>query len=482
MTDESAQTGFVNQNMKELMGIRPVEKFVWGVSTASYQIEGGWNEGGRGLSIWDAFCRIPGKTKDQTGDVSCDHYHRWPEDIALMKQLGVKAYRFSIAWPRIFPEGSGVPNEEGLQFYDQLIDGLLAAGIEPWVTLYHWDLPLALDKRYGGWLSPHIIADFTAYADCCFNRYGDRVKNWITLNEPWCSAILGYGLGPHAPGQQTGTGPWIAGHHLLLSHASAVQCYRSKYQSEQGGQIGIANNCDWREPFTDSPADIAAAEVAVEFMLAWFADPIWKGDYPESMRVRLGDSLPYFSEEEKTLVKGSSDFFGLNHYSTCHARAVDQSDGSWIGNSGIFGVNDVALSVIPDRPVNATGWVIAPDGFGKLLRWIDARYARPPVYITETGTSILGDDVEKSVDDPARSKFIRDYLASAQQSAADGVDLRGFFVWTLMDNFEWSHGYSVRFGLIHVNFATGTRTPKKSFYTYRDIIRAATDSSFPNAS
>lgn len=446
------------------------DAFVWGVATSCYQIEGGWNEGGRGLSIWDEFCRISGKTKDQTGDTACDHYHRWPEDIALMKQLGVNAYRFSIAWPRIFPDGTGVPNEEGIRFYNDLIDALLAAGIQPWVTLYHWDLPLTLDKLYGGWLSPRIITDFTAYADSCFSRFGDRVKNWITLNEPWCAAILGYGLGPHAPGHQSSTEPWIAGHHLLLAHAEAVKCYRSKYQSEQGGQIGIANNCDWREPFTDSPADIAAAEVATEFMLAWFTDPIWKGDYPESMKTRLGDKLPRFSEEERAVVKGSSDFFGLNHYSTCHARAVDQSDASWIGNSGIFGVSDVALSDIPNRPVNATGWVIAPEGLGKLLRWIDARYGRPVIYITENGTSILGDTVAEAVEDQKRIDYIRDYLAEAQKAAADGADLRGYFLWSLLDNFEWSQGYRIRFGLTHVDFATGTRTPKKSFYAYRDII------------
>jgi beta-glucosidase len=456
--------------MKEIREMKPADEFIWGVASSGYQIEGGWNEGGRGLSIWDEFCRIPGKTKDQTGDVACDHYHRWREDVALMKQLGVKAYRFSIAWPRIFPNGSGVPNEDGIRFYSDLIDALLEAGIEPWVTLYHWDLPLALEKRYGGWLSPRIIDDFAAYADCCFSRYGDRVKNWITHNEPWCAAILGYAMGIHAPGIKSDTDPWLAGHHLLLSHARAVECYRANYQHRQGGQIGIANNCDWREPFTDSPADIAAAEVATEFMLAWFADPVWKGDYPESMKMRLGDKLPRFSVAEKALIKGSSDFFGLNHYSTCHARAVDQSDASWIGNSGIFGATDVALSNIPDRPVNATGWVIAPEGLGKLLRWIDARYDRPVIYITENGTSVCAETVEEAVGDQKRINYIRDYFSEARKAQTDGVDLRGYFVWTLLDNFEWTKGYDIRFGLIHVDFATGTRTPKKSFYAYRDII------------
>lgn len=447
--------------------------FVWGTATSCYQIEGGWNEGGRGLSIWDEFCRRPGTIKKgQTGDIASDHYHHWREDVALMKKLGINAYRFSVSWPRIFPDGTGTPNEEGIRFYNDLIDALLEAGIQPWVTLYHWDLPLALQEAYDGWLSPQITDDFTAYADCCFARFGDRVKNWITHNEPWCAAILGHGMGVHAPGIESDTAPWVAAHHLLLSHAKAVECYRNNYQRKQGGRIGIANNCDWREPYSDSPADIAAAEVATEFMLAWFTDPIWKGDYPESMKVRLGEKLPRFTEEEKALLKGSSDFFGLNHYSTCHARAVNQSEGSWIGNSGIFGVTDVALSDISDRPVNATGWVIAPEGFGKLLRWIDARYDRPVIYVTENGTSIRAETVSEAVEDQKRTDYICDYFSEARRAKSDGVDLRGYFVWTLLDNFEWTQGYDIRFGLIHVDFATGTRTPKKSFYAYRDLIRS----------
>jgi beta-glucosidase len=439
------------------------------VATSSYQIEGGAHEGGRGESIWDAFCRIPGKTKDENGDVACDHYHRWREDIELMKELGVTAYRFSIAWPRIFPEGAGAPNEEGIQFYNELIDALLEAGIDPWVTLYHWDLPSALQEKYGGWMSREIIADFTAYADCCFSRFGDRVKNWITLNESWCTAILGYAMGRHAPGMKSRTGPWTVGHHLLLAHAGAVDCYRNKY-AHQNGRIGISNNCDWREPFSDDPRDAAAAEVGLEFMLGWFADPIWRGDYPESMKKRLGDQLPGFTAAEKALLKGSADFFGLNHYSTCYARAVEEGSESWVGNAGIFGARDVELVAMKDRPVNATGWAIVPEGFGKLLRWIDARYEHPPIYITENGTSILADSVEEAVDDDQRSDFIRDYLSEAFKARADGVDLRGYFAWTLLDNFEWSHGYDVRFGLVHVDFSTGKRTPKKSFSAYRELI------------
>lgn len=444
---------------------------MWGVSTASYQIEGGWNEGGRGLSVWDEFSHLPGKTKNQTGDIACNHYHRWPEDIALMKELGIKAYRFSIAWPRIFPDGAGSQNEEGLCFYDRLIDGLLDAGIEPWVTLYHWDLPLALHKRYGGWLSPQIIDDFTAYADCCFSRYGDRVKNWITLNEPWCSCVLGYGMGVHAPGRQHCTEPWVVGRHLLLAHARAAECYRKKFQRQQQGCVGISLNCDWREPYTDSPEDRAAAELSLEFMLGWFADPLWKGDYPASMKARLGAALPPFSEKEKSLLKGSADFFGLNHYSSCRIRAAEQGDEIRTGNSGIFGTREVEIVRMDDRPINALGWAVVPEGLRKLLCWIDARYEHPPIFITETGTALAAGSVAEAVNDPERSAFIRDYLAEARNACDAGVDLRGCFVWTLLDNFEWSEGYRPRFGLVHVDFETGIRTPKRSFYDYRALMQ-----------
>jgi beta-glucosidase len=439
--------------------------FVWGVSTSSYQIEGAVFEGGRGEGIWDEFCRRPGTTKNgENGDVACDHYHRWPEDIELLKELGVKVYRFSISWPRIFPQGTGTPNEEGIRFYSNLMDALLEAGIEPWVNLYHWDLPLALQEKYEGWISPRIIDDFTAFADCCFDRFGDRVKTWMTMNEPWCASILGYAMGNHAPGIKSDTAPWQVAHHLLLAHGRAVECYRTNYQPAQGGCIGIANNCDWREPFSDSPEDIAAAEVATEYMLAWFADPVYFGDYPQSMKDRLGSKLPEFTDEEKELLKGSSDYF------TCYARAVEEGSESWIGNSGIFGARDIELLNIPDLPANATGWVIKPDGLGKLLRWIDKRYGRPPVYVTENGTSVKADTVEEAVEDQKRIDYYRDYIAVVQKAADDGVDLRGYFAWTLLDNFEWTHGYDIRFGLVHTDFETGTRTPKNSYYFYRDLI------------
>ena len=242
--------------------------FVWGVATSSYQIEGAWDQEGRAPSIWDDFCRVPGKTRSATGDFAGDHYHRWRDDVALMKEMGVKAYRFSISWSRIFPDGTGNINETGARFYDTLIDALLEANITPWVTIYHWDLPSALQTKFGGWMSHETIEAFWHYSDCCFARYGNRVKNWITLNEPWCSAVLGHGFGTHAPGRKSETEPWIVGHNLLLAHAKTVRLYREKYAAEQKGQIGLVMNCDWREPFYDSKAG-ADASVVCRSHLFW---------------------------------------------------------------------------------------------------------------------------------------------------------------------------------------------------------------------
>ena len=457
----------VNLKYCNFMNSKP--DFIWGAATSAYQIEGAWNEDGRGLSIWDDFCRLPGKTRDATGDFAGDHYHRWREDIALMKELGVNAYRFSISWPRIFPAGGSAPNAAGVRFYNELIDALLAAGIKPWVTLYHWDLPLALQKTYDGWLSPATVEAFLVYADFCFLTFGDRVKNWITLNEPWCSSVLGHGFGTHAPGRRSETEPWLAGHNLLLAHARTVLLYREKYQREQNGQIGIVNNCDWREPLTDSVADRAAAELSLEFMLAWFADPVYFGDYPESLKRRI-KFLPAFSDEEKELLRNSSDFFGLNHYSTYHAHAVTNSSGQAAGNAGVFGTDEIELIPLKNVPVSAMNWAIVPQGMNSLLHWIDRRYRHPPVYITENGVAGREPDVETAVNDDFRCSFFRDYISAGLQARCEGVDLRGYFAWCLLDTFEWAWGFDVQFGLVRADMKTGERTPKKSFYMYRDII------------
>jgi beta-galactosidase len=448
--------------------------FIWGAATSSYQIEGAAAEDGKGPSIWDAFSSIPGKIHNaDTGEVACDHYHRFREDIQLMKNMGIKAYRFSIAWPRVMPTGRGEVNEAGIQFYSDLIDALLAAGITPWVTLYHWDLPLALQLEEDGWLGHSIVDHFEAYADLCFERFGDRVKNWITLNEPWVIAILGYGQGRFAPGRVSHSEPYLAGHHLILSHARAVQLYREKY-SHQNGQIGITNNCDWREPLTDSPKDIAAAERALEFFLAWFADPIYKGDYPASMQERLGDRLPKFTPAEKELILGTSDFFGLNHYTTMYAShgKGEETERNIAGNGGISEDQEVDLSLDKDWKLTSMNWAVVPWGCRKLLEWIDQRYDHPEIYITENGCAYADEKIDGQVDDQDRLDFYQGYLQACQEAMENGVNLKGYFAWSFMDNFEWASGYEKRFGLHYVDFETLERTPKNSAYWFRRVISA----------
>ena len=449
-------------------------QFVWGSATSSYQIEGGWNADGKGPSIWDVFCMIPGKVEgNDNGNVACDHYHRFREDVALMQSLGLKAYRFSISWPRILPAGRGAVNQAGIDFYNHLIDALLEAGIEPWITLYHWDLPAALEFEMDGWLGDDISDVFAAYADVCFRHFGDRVKNWITINEAWVVAILGYGHGVFAPGKKSSDLPYLAGHNLIKAHAKAVDVYRKQYQPVQGGKIGITNNCDWREPLTDSPADRAAAERALEFFLAWFADPVYKGDYPASMKERLGKRLPAFTAEEQQLIKGSSDFFGLNHYTTMYAADATQGSdgGSVYGNGGLSEDQDVNLSVSPDWEMTDMQWAIVPWGCRKLLEWIAARYDNPPIYITENGCAFDQTPIGGQVDDQGRIAFFEGYLAAIHEAIGNGVDMKGYFIWSLLDNFEWASGYSKKFGIAHVEEGSLNRIPKASALWYREVIR-----------
>lgn len=450
------------------------DSFVWGSATSSYQIEGGWNAAGKGPSIWDVFCMIPGKIEgNDNGNIACDHYHRFREDVALMQSLGLKAYRFSISWSRIMPAGRGDVNQAGIDFYNQLIDALLKAGIEPWITLYHWDLPAALQFELDGWIGDDISDVFAAYAEVCFRHFGDRVKNWITINEAWVVAILGYGHGVFAPGKKSKDLPYRAGHNLLKAHAKAVDIYRKQYQTVQGGKIGITNNCDWREPLTDSAADVAAAERALEFFLAWFADPVYKGDYPASMKQRLGDRLPSFSEEEKQLLRGSSDFFGLNHYTTMYAADATHGaeGGSVYGNGGLSEDQDVSLSVSPDWEMTDMQWAIVPWGCRKLLEWIAARYDNPPIYITENGCAFDQTPIDGQVDDRDRIAFFEGYLAAVHEAIGLGVDMKGYFIWSLLDNFEWASGYSKKFGITHVEEGSLNRIPKASALWYRDVIR-----------
>ena len=447
--------------------------FVWGTATSSYQIEGASDLDGKGPSIWDAFCSIPGKiNNNETGNVACDHYHKFKEDIRLMKDMGVKAYRFSIAWSRIMPTGKETVNEKGIQFYSEIIDELLKADIVPWVTLYHWDLPLALQMENDGWLNKDITDYFKEYADVCFDQFGDRVKNWITLNEPWVVSILGYGQGVFAPGRISKSEPYLAGHHLIIAHAKSVKLYREKY-AHQKGKIGISNNCDWREPLTESIEDKAAAERAIEFFIAWFADPIYLGDYPKVMKKRLKERLPSFSEEEKELIKGSSDFFGLNHYTTMYAANSDgiTKEIAVNGNGGISEDQDVDLSINKDWKVTLMGWAVVPWGCKKLLKWIDKRYHKPNIYITENGCAYPDKLIDGEINDQDRLEFYQEYLKACQEAIAEGVNLKGYFAWSFMDNFEWASGYEQRFGLHYVDFETLERIPKKSANWFKKAIK-----------
>lgn len=448
------------------------KNFLWGVATSAYQIEGAYDKDGKGPSIWDAFCTIPNRVRNgENGKVATDHYHKFKEDVGLMKSQGFKAYRFSISWPRIFPEGKGKVNLKGVEFYNELIDELLANDIQPWVTLYHWDLPLALQTEQDGWLNPKIADYFKEYAKVCFEHFGDRVKHWITLNEPWVVSILGYGQGVFAPGRTSNTEPYIAAHNLLRAHAQAVELYRT-LEVGKDGQIGITNNCDWREPLTEKSEDKEAAERALLFFLGWFADPIYIGDYPQVMKDRLGHRLPTFTKAEKKMLQGSSDFFGLNHYTTMYAAHSNDtsSQGSVFGNGGLSEDQDVVLSVGNDWKFTKMNWAIAPWGCGKLLQWIDDRYNRPTIVITENGGAFEDKKINGEINDTDRIDYYKAYLTACHQSIEKGIQLEGYFAWSFMDNFEWASGYSKTFGINHVDYDTLERIPKASARWFTQVL------------
>lgn len=450
------------------------DDFIWGAATSAYQIEGGYNSDGKGPSIWDAFTSIPDKIyQGQTGNTACNHYQLFQEDVALMKAMNLPAYRFSISWSRILPAGYGRVNESGIGFYNRLINALLENDITPWVTLYHWDLPLALQFEKDGWLNPEIVSYFTEYAAICFAHFGDRVKNWITLNEPFEAAMSGYGQRVFAPGRTSNIEPYVAGHHLLRAHAAAVELYRARFQPTQKGRIGISNNCDWREPVSVKKKDVDAAQRALLFYLGWFADPVYLGDYPDVMRQRLGERLPGFTDKEKEKLKKSSDFFGLNHYTTLLAGHADGPlpDNYIFGNGGIFEDQDVILSQDDSWEQTEMKWNIVPWGCRKLLEWIQARYNGPRIILTENGCAFEDQIESGSINDTKRVNFLKNYISECHRAIQNGVNLGGYFVWSLMDNFEWALGFSKRFGIHYVDFKTQKRTPKASARWYTDMIR-----------
>nr|XP_018260078.1 uncharacterized protein I303_06995 [Kwoniella dejecticola CBS 10117]OBR82236.1 hypothetical protein I303_06995 [Kwoniella dejecticola CBS 10117] len=459
--------------------------FLYGFATAAAQIEGGGaeseKESGRGDSIWDEFCDQPDKIRDGSHvKKTCNHLAMYKEDVAMMKSLGANAYRFSISWPRLIPLGGkdDPVNQKGVDFYNDLIDECLKNGLVPFVTLYHWDLPLELSKRYGGWLDKEkIVEDYRHYAKMCFDLFGDRVKHWLTFNEPWCTAVLGHGVGQFAPGHVSNTEPWIVGHNLLIAHASAAKLYIEKYKSTQGGMIGITLNGDWTEPYDDSPENIEAAQRKMDFALGWFADPIYLGKYPQSMIDILGDRLPEFTKVELALLKDSSEFYGCNTYTTNTIKAKE-SDDEFAGFT-TMGFEKPDGSMI--GPPSQLGWLRdVPWGFRKLLNYIHQRYKKP-IYMTENGWSIKGesllsvDDAYHAVrvpNDEGRVKYYQGYTQALKDAVEkDGVDVRSYFGWSFMDNFEWASGLIPRFGSVYVNYETFERTPKDSARTLMKFFK-----------
>jgi beta-glucosidase len=444
----------------EKQTLRFPEGFVWGTATASYQIEGAWNEDGKGESIWDRFSHTRGKIADASnGDVACDHYHRYQEDVALMKELGLKAYRFSISWPRVLPAGSGETNPKGLDFYDRLVDALLAAGIEPFATLYHWDLPQKLQEQ-GGWANRETAMQFEAYAAAVSRRLGDRVHSWMTHNEPWVAAFVGHLYGEHAPGLRDLRIALQAAHHILLSHGRAVPVLRAA--GDDRTRVGIVHNLEWVNPFTQSDKDLAAARRHDGAFNRWFLDPVFKGSYPQDMLEWYGEKAPRVEAQDLETIAAPVDFLGVNYYT--RRTIAHDARGDFIK------VKRIWYHFVPHA--NFEQWEVNPEGLYLLLRRVHREYGQPVMYVTESGTP-MGEEVRPDgmVADPQRQDYLKRHFAAAWHAIQEGVRLRGYFVWSLMDNFEWNSGYSKRFGLVHVDYATQRRTAKESGRWYAEVIR-----------
>ncbi|MFJ6561481.1 GH1 family beta-glucosidase [Streptomyces sp. NPDC091412] len=432
--------------------------FRWGTATSAYQIEGAVAEDGRSPSIWDTFSHTPGKIdNDDHGDIACDHYHRWREDVALMSRLGLNAYRLSIAWPRVMPEGDGLVNPKGLDFYDELIDGLLQAGITPSVTLYHWDLPQALQDR-GGWPERETAEHFAAYASVVAERLGDRVSHWTTLNEPLCSAWIGHLEGKMAPGLTDPTAAVRASYHLLLGHGLAAQAIRA---ATSGAEVGIVNNLSTVFPASDSPEDQAAARRHDGHVNRWWLDPVHGRGFPADMREVYGVDLPE-RPGDLDIIAAPLDWLGLNYYFP--ATVADDPDGP---------VPHARSVRRPDVPRTGMDWEIDASGIETLLLRLTHEYGARKLYVTENGSAFpdtVGPD--GTVDDPERRDYLVGHLAACASAARKGAPLAGYFAWSLLDNFEWAYGYAKRFGLVHVDYATQARTIKGSGHRYADIVRA----------
>ncbi|OPZ89576.1 MAG: Beta-glucosidase [Firmicutes bacterium ADurb.Bin419] len=433
--------------------------FMWGSATASYQVEGAYNEDGRGESIWDRFSHTPGKVlNSDNGDVACDHYHRYEEDVRLMKELGLKYYRFSIAWPRIFPDGTGKPNEKGIDFYKRLTNLLLENGISPSATLFHWDFPQKLEDK-GGWANRDTVKHFEDYAAYIFKSLGDIVPMWFTHNEPYVFSHLGHALGSHAPGKTDLSESLHVAHNLLLSHGKVVSLYRDMNLK---GEIGISLNLSTKYPVSQKEEDIKAAWMSDGLLNRWYLDPLFRGCYPKDVLEhysRRNINFTY-SDEDLKIINQPFDFLALNYYSPEFIRHDDNTE--FVGVNGEFS----------NFEKTEMGWIVYPQGLYDLLKRLDKDYGKPNLIVSENGAA-FNDVVESdgSIRDNRRINYLNEHLLACNKAIQDGVNLKGYFVWSLMDNFEWGFGYSKRFGIIHVDYKTLKRTIKQSGHWYKNVIQ-----------
>lgn len=437
------------------------DRFLWGAATSAYQIEGSPLADGAGPSNWHRFSHTPGLVhENDNGDVACDHYRLWRSDIALMKELGLTAYRFSISWSRVLPDGTGRVNQAGLDFYRRLVEALRDAGIRPFATLYHWDLPAALDDR-GGWCNRDAADWFADYARVAYRALDDAVETWVTLNEPWVVSDGGYLFGVLAPGHRSRFETPLVSHNLLRAHGAAVAAYRAA-----GGRkaIGIVVNIEPKYPASRSPEDAAATRRSDAYMNRQYLDPIFLGRYPEELAEIYGEAWPKFPDSDYEAIRAPIDFLGINYYTRGVMRHDEEE---W----------HLHASRVPQRRSvrTQTAWEVYPQGLQDTLRWVSERYGRIPLYVTENGAAFYDPPRVENGDilaDPLRVAYLREHLRAARNAVAGGADLRGYFVWSLLDNYEWSHGYSKRFGIVHVDFETQKRTPKASARFYSEVIRS----------
>ncbi|XXG54092.1 hypothetical protein AAC387_Pa03g2060 [Persea americana] len=471
------------------------KSFVFGAGTSAYQAEGAAAEDGRSPSTWDTYTHAGIMPDKSTGDTAAGQYHKYKEDVKLMSDMGLEAYRFSISWPRLLPNGRGAINPKGLRYYNNLINELISHGIEPHVTIYHLELPQVLEDEYKGWLSPKIVEDFTAYADLCFREFGDRVTHWTTLNEPNIMAVASYDNGLFPPQRCTppmglfnctagnsSVEPYIVAHNSLLAHASVYRLYQEKYQARQKGEIGININCVWFVPYTNSTADVKATQRALDFYIGWIANPLVFGDYPEVMKEYVGSRLPSFTKQESELVKGACDFFGLNHYSSAYLE--DNSNGPAPNPREFY--TDMSVNFRVEKDDTPSGQLlpfvlpIVPSGLESLLGYLNRAYGNLPIYVQENG---LGMPSNESLNDTLRVDYLKGYINATLSAIRDGSNTKGYFVWSFLDVFEFLGGYQVRYGLYHVDFDDKKlrRKPKVSANWYSKFLKNSKGKKIENA-